>query len=127
MRKFLLPLPIVAALVAMPAHADCTAPDVNVTIPDGASATMDDMLKTQRAIRDGNSAVEAYSQCLRGLADAEIAAGGDKLKDQDKQKIAAKYDAIANVVIDKLQGLADKFNVEVRAYKAKQAASAPAK
>lgn len=127
MRKFLLPLSLVALLGATAAHADCTAPEVTVTIPDGANATMDEMIKAQRAIKEGNAAVEAYSQCLKGMSDAEIAAGGDKLKDPDKQKIAAKYDAIANVVIDKLQGLADKFNVEVRAFKAKQAAAAPAK
>ena len=48
------------------------------------------------------------------------------MKDDQKIKIATEYTDRQNEVADKLQKIADQFNVEVRAYKAKMAAAAAA-
>jgi hypothetical protein len=122
--KVLLPLTLLAATLATPAFADCTAPVIAITVPDGAKATMEQMLAAQHAIRDTDAAVQKYGDCLKAEQDAKIAAGGDKMKDEDKVKISAEYVTRQNAVADQLQKIADQFNVEVRAYKAKTAAAA---
>ena len=124
--KALLPALLVAAVTATAAHADCTAPANDVKIPDGNTASMDDMLAAKRAIQENNSAVETYTQCLKAEQDAKIAAGGADMKDDEKVKISADYMNRQNAEVEKLQKLADKFNLEVRNYKAKHAADAPA-
>ncbi len=117
--KVLLPLSLLAALAAAPVYADCTAPNSAVKIPDGAAATKDEMLAAQHAIKDADAAIAVFADCLRAEQDAKIAAGGDKLSDADKLKISAEYVNRQNVEVEKLQKLADQFNVELRAYKAK--------
>jgi hypothetical protein len=122
--KVLLPLTLLAAVVAAPAFADCTAPTIAITVPDGSKATIDEMLAAKHAISDADAAVQKYDDCLKAEQDAKIAAGGDKMKDEEKVKISARTVDLHNVVADQLQKIADQFNVEVRAYKAKTAAAA---
>jgi len=42
--RILLPLAVIATLAAGPAFADCTAPDGTVQIPDGTTATREEMI-----------------------------------------------------------------------------------
>jgi gamma-glutamyl phosphate reductase len=77
-------------------------------------------------LQENNAAVETYTQCLKAEQDAKIAAGGADMKDEDKVKISKDYVDRQNVEVEKLQKLADHFNLEVRNYKAKHAADAAA-
>jgi hypothetical protein len=122
--KVLLPVTLLAAVIASPAFADCTAPTIAITVPDGSKATIEEMLAAKHAISDSDAAVQKYDDCLKAEQDAKIAAGGDKMKDEDKVKISAETVTRHNVVADQLQKIADQFNVEVRAYKARTAAAA---
>jgi hypothetical protein len=119
--KVLLPLSLVAALATAPAFADCTAPINDVKIPNGNKATMNEMIAAKHAIQENNTAVETYTQCLKAEQDAKIAAIGPDITDEQKVKIASEYVNRQNAEVEKLQSLADRFNVEVRAFKAKQA------
>ena len=121
--KVLLPVLLIAAALASPAHAACTAPTNEVKIPNGSTATMDEMLAAKKAIQDNNAVVETYTQCLKAEQEAKIAAGGPDMKDEAKVKISTEYANLQNAEVEKLQKLADQFNVEVRAFKAKQAAA----
>jgi len=121
--KVLLPVLLIAAALASPAHATCTAPLNDVKIPDGSKATMDEMLAAKHAIQENNAAVETYTQCLKAEQEAKLAAGGPDMKDEEKVKISTQYANLQNAEVEKLQKLADRFNVEVRAFKAKQAAA----
>lgn len=113
--KVLLTVSMLGMLAMGPAFADCTAPDGNVQIPSGDTATRDEMIAAQKAVKAYDATVKAYSECLQQEADAKIAAGGDKAK------ISEEYAKRSNVEVDKLQKIADKFNVELRAFKAKNA------
>ena len=124
--KFLLPVALLAAVTAAPAFADCVAPTISINIPDGSKAVIADMLAAQHAIKDADAVVLQFANCLKAEQDAKIAAGGTSMKDEDKIKISTEYTDRQNEVADKLQKIADQFNVEVRAYKAKMAAAAPA-
>jgi hypothetical protein len=99
-----------------PAFADCQVPSDTVSIPNGNSATRDEMVAAQKAVKAFDAAVNTYSECLQQEQDAKVAAGGDK------QKLAKEYADLQNVQVEKAQKLADKFNVELRAYKAKNPA-----
>ena len=124
--KVLLPLSLVAVLATAPAFADCPVPTASFTVPDGATATMDAMLAAKHAVKDYDTAIRAFTDCLKAEQDAKVAAGGDKLTEEDRQKISIEYANRQNTEVEKLQQLADQFNVAVRAYKARTAAAAPA-
>ena len=121
--KVLLPALLIAAALASPAHAACTVPTNEVKIPNGSTASMEEMLAAKKAIQENNAVVETYTQCLKAEQEAKIAAGGTDMKDEAKVKISTEYANLQNVEVEKLQKLADQFNVEVRAFKAKQAAA----
>ncbi len=124
--KALLPMSLLATLLAASAFADCVAPTIDIKVPDGTTATLDEMLAAKHAIKDADATVAQFADCLKAEQDAKIAAGGDKMKDEEKVKISAGYVDRQNAVADQLQKVADQFNVAVRAYKAKSAAAAPA-
>jgi hypothetical protein len=117
--KALLPLTIIATLCAGTAYAACTAPDAIAKIPNGSKATKDEMVAAQRSVKAYDAAVKGFTDCLKTEQDAEIAAGGDKMTDEQKAKIAGRYAAKQNTEVDKLQKAADRFNIELKAFKAK--------
>ena len=120
--KFVLPLTLVAALAAGVAQADCARPDVKIDVPNGSKASKDEMLAVKKAITEYNAAVETYSACMAGEQDAEIAKAGDKLTQEDRDKIVTRYSKPVDQEVDKLKKIADKFNAEIRAFKAKNPA-----
>ena len=117
--KALWPASLLAALLAAPAYADCTPPNSDINIPDGNTATKDEMIAAQHAVKTADTAMQQYSECLKAEQDTKLAAGGDQMKDDEKLKIATEYASRQNAEVEKLQKVADKFNVEVRAWKAK--------
>ena len=96
------------------AWADCTPPDATViSIPNGTTATRDQMIAAQRAVKAYDTAVKAYGDCLQQQLDNQVAAGGNK------ETLSVQYDKMNNDQVFKLQKLADKFNEELRAFKAR--------
>ena len=114
-------LTIVAALAfpffAATAHAACTL-EAEPAIPDGKSATLDQMKAAQ-------AAVKAYGADYRTCLDAEAAAANaaaPKDESADAENLRATATAAAyNGSIDKQTALAAKFNDAVKAYKGAQA------
>jgi predicted outer membrane protein len=116
MMRSILTVSIMVALAAGPAcaSADCTAPNATaIAIPDGSTATRDQMVAAQRAVKAYDTAVKAYGDCLQQQLDAQVSAGANK------QQLSVQYDKMNNDQVDKLQKLADKFNEELRAFKAR--------
>jgi hypothetical protein len=92
-----------AQLVAAPAFAGgCSEPSPFNEMPNGASATREQMLTAQRAIKAYDNAVKAYSDCLRDAGDASNK---------------------ANLAVDRLQHLAERFNAELHTFKERNGAS----
>lgn len=120
--KLLLPLSLTAALFAGQVMAACATPTNSVNVPNGSKASKDEMIAAQKAVKAYDADVKTYTECLKKEQDAEIAAGGDKMTDDQKAKVAGKYVDKQNVEVDKLQKIADKFNAELKAYKAKNPA-----
>ncbi|MBS0365423.1 MAG: hypothetical protein JSR67_06330 [Proteobacteria bacterium] len=117
-------LPTAAALAlfaAAAAHADCTYPTAPDKIPDGATATLEQMVEGQKAVKAYDKAINDYVACVDKDVDDRIAAAGDKLKPEQKadmQKVAAQKH---NAAIDQDQELAARFNEQIKVFKAKAA------
>lgn len=111
-----------AAVLTMPllagaAQAACTL-EAEPAIPDGKTATLDQMKATQAAVKVYG---EDYRKCLDAeAAAADAAAPKDETEDAKKARAAATA-AAYNGSIDKHTALAAKFNDAVKAYKAAQA------
>jgi len=117
-----LPLALaVTVLAAGAAHADCPYPAPPAKLPDGATATLQDMLAGQKAVGEYNKAITDYTGCIDKEVEDAIAKGGDKLKPEQKadmQRIATQKH---NAAIDQLQSVADRFNEQVKVFKARPA------
>jgi hypothetical protein len=113
--KIMLTVAVFAALASAPVLADCVVPNGAVQIPDGTLATKEEMLAAHKDLVAFDAAVKAYSDCLQQEQADKIAAGADKAKTEKK------YAQLNNAQVEKVQALADKFNAELKAYKAKSA------
>jgi hypothetical protein len=126
--KAFLAITAFAAISAGTAHADCSYPPPPDHIPDGNTATLQDMVTAQKAVKDYDKAINAYVACIqleRSDAAAKIAVKpGDKPTPEQK-KAMDDMERVEiqkhNAAIDQLQSVADRFNEQVKVYKAKNA------
>ena len=117
--KALLAMALTAALMAATAYADCPYPPAPDKLPDGASATLEEMIAGQKAVKAYDKAINDYVVCIDHELDAAIVKGGEQLKPQQKadmQKVEAQKH---NAAIDQLQNVADRFNEQVKVFKAR--------
>jgi hypothetical protein len=119
--KSLLALTATAALAAGAAYADCPYPATPDKLPDGASATLQDMLAGQKAVADYNKAVNEYVSCIDKEVDEAITKAGDKIKPEQKADMQRVETQKHNAAIDQLQSVADRFNEQVKVFKARSA------
>jgi hypothetical protein len=117
--KALLTMTILGALGAAPAFADCPYPAAPTKIPDGATATLQEMLDGQKAVQAYDKAINEYVGCVDKEVNDNIAKAGDSLKPEQKadmQKVAMQKH---NAAIDQEQSVADRFNEQVKVFKAR--------
>jgi len=91
--KMSVSIAVLMAAFAAPSFA-CDRPTAPTSIPDGKTAAMDDMMAAKRAVDAFKKSVEEYLTC---------------------EKSNSKQDA----VVKELTKVADRFNAEVKAFKAK--------
>ena len=117
--KMLVLIAATAVLSSGAAFADCSYPAPPEKLPDGASATLQEMLAGQKAVSEYNKAVQDYVSCIDKEVDAAVARGGDKLKPEQKADMQRVETQKHNAAIDQLQSVADRFNEQVKVYKAR--------
>ena len=71
--KALYSLVLLAALAAGNAYAACTYPTAPADIPDGNTATLEQMVAAQKAVKEFDQEINAYTACLKLESDAAIA------------------------------------------------------
>jgi hypothetical protein len=119
MKAFLATAAACAALTVGPAYADCSYPTPPAKIPDGNTASMEEMVTAQKAIKEYDKAINAYMACIKLEFDAAVANGGEKLTPQQKADMGRVEVQKHNAAYDQLQSIATRFNEQVRAFKAK--------
>jgi hypothetical protein len=112
---------IALAVATATAYADCPYPQAPAKIPDGATATLEEMVAGQKAVGEYQKAINDYTTCIDKELDDQIAKGGDKLKADDKKKMQQVEAQKHNAAVDQLQAIADRFNEQVKVYKARTA------
>lgn len=128
--KVLMAIAAAAALSGGTAWADCSYPPPPDHIPDGNTATLQDMVEGQKAVKEYNAAVTAYLSCIqleRTDAINKLAAqSGEKPTPEQKKNMEAMQKDLErveaqkhNAAVDQLQSVADRFNTQVKVYKAK--------
>lgn len=102
------------------ANAECVYPRAPSSMPDGATATEQEMIEGMKAVKDYNSQVTGYLNCLDMEMQARInAAGADAPADQITQ-IKAIQTKRHNAAVEELEAHATRFNEQVKAYKARE-------
>jgi hypothetical protein len=119
---FVLATGLSAAAALTPALADCPYPEAPKGMPDGKTASKDEMLAMRKSVQDFDAATNAYLNCIQ--KDHDDAMKGLTDSDADKKK-KAQLDHIEaekqNAAQSQDQTLADKFNEQIRIFKAKSA------
>jgi hypothetical protein len=101
----------VALSFAFSAHADCAFPKAPAAIPDGKSASEQEMVAAMTAFKAYNEEVTAFGQCLDQETKSKSAGTAQlmQLKTMQTKKL--------NAAMDELQAKAKQFNEQVRIFK----------
>jgi hypothetical protein len=105
----------VLGLAASGAATACDPPAGVSDIPDGKTATREAMVAAQKAVVAYDAAVKAYSACLQDEQKRKLAAGGDRTR------LESEYSRLQNDEVVKLEKAAQRFNSELREFKARNA------
>ena len=112
-----------AALGVSPVYADCTSPGDPPNVPDGNTATAQDILKTQQDVVTYQTNTTNYLACIKKAHDDAIAAAGPGISSVDADKIDNAESKQHNAAVHQLNDVVSRFNASVAAFKAKQAAA----
>ncbi len=108
----------IAVIVFAPATLACGYPD-RVTIPNGSSATKDEMVAGQRGVKKFMADMETYLSCIEEK-DKDIRAGfeeADPIVEAQRDEMLFKKH---NAAVEEMETVAARFNEEVRTYKARK-------
>ncbi len=96
--------------------ADCTAPNVP-SMPNGTSASMEEMLAGQQAVKAFQTANLEYMSCLDPMiAAAKDTADGAEATKADMKAVKSLEEKY-NAAVSEEEDLAAEFNAQIRAYK----------
>ncbi len=114
------------AALAGPVYADCSYPPPPTKIPDGNTASMQEMLDAKKTVTQYNKDINAYVACIKLEHEAAMTNVKTKVGDKPTPEQKADMDRMEqmqiqknNAAIDQLQSIADRFNEQVRIYKTK--------
>lgn len=110
---------LACTLLATTAGATCIYPRPPQNLPDGAKATYDEMVTAQTSVKAFDKDIAAYNACL----DMELQSimASTELDDARKAELQAMHAKKNNAAVDEAQAVADRFNEQLRAYKAANA------
>jgi hypothetical protein len=89
-----------------------------IQVPNGASATKEEMLSAQKTVKTYVADMEAYLDCILEEEKAARAAIEDLTPEVEQQRedmLTNKY----NAAVDEMETVAARFNTEVQAYKSR--------
>ena len=106
---------LVATLGAASASAACIYPRPPETVPDGATATYDEMVEAQKAVRQFDADVTAYNTCLELELQALLA--NPEIDEGRKQELRVMQAKKNNAAVDDVQAVVDRFNEQLRVFR----------
>ena len=108
---------LLALLAAGSAQAACIYPRAPERVPDGKTATYDEMVAAQKAVQQFNDDINSYNACLdMEMTTLEKSGAYDENRLAELRAMQAKKN---NAAVDEVQALADQFNEQLRIFKAR--------
>jgi hypothetical protein len=129
------------ALLCTAASADCIRPSKPASLPDGNTATHDEMVAANKLIKQYSADMAVYLECLvpefqenkmklyanTAVGDAYArAAPADRLKilssincDGECERLATELMNKNNAAVDEMEGVVKQFNEQLRAFKSR--------
>jgi hypothetical protein len=99
------------------AEAACIYPRAPDQLPDGSKATYEEMVAGQKAVQQFNTDINAYNECLDlEMQSLEQSGQYDENRLAELRAMQAKKN---NAAVDEVQALADRFNEQLRIFKAR--------
>jgi hypothetical protein len=115
LRKTIAFAALMACLAAGSAQATCIYPRAPEHIPDGKTATYDEMVAGQQAVKQFDADVTAYNACLdMETLSFEQSGQFDANRLSELRAMQAKKN---NAAVDEVQAVADRFNEQLRIFK----------
>lgn len=121
--KAWIPLTLVLALgSAAHAQATCTYPRAPGAIPDGNTASKEEMIAAKNDVNRYNTEMNGYLDCIKLEINAATPKDPSKLSKDEKAKAEEQEKILTqknNAAVDELQAVVGRFNDQLKAYKAK--------
>jgi hypothetical protein len=115
MTKFTQAVLAMILVLGAPFASACDYP-ARTDVPNGNSASKDEMIQGQRDVKLYMAAMEEYLACIE-TAEQETVAGSDDLDEEQKQQRIAMFNKKYNAAVEEMNLVAEQFNAQVRAYK----------
>jgi hypothetical protein len=110
-----------AAPAPAASEVTCVYPHQPGAFPDGNAATKEEMLAAKAVVSQYMADMDTYMKCL--TAKEPKVDPTAQLSDDDKKELARAQEASAkkhNAAVSDEEAVAERFNVQLRAYRAKQ-------
>lgn len=109
---------LLGTVLASAAHAqvECTYPRAPGSMPNGVTATEQEMLSGMQAVKEYNDAVSAYLACIETALNERLASPGEMSAEQLEQ-LKAIHGKRHNSAVDALEDHAARFNEQVKLFK----------
>jgi hypothetical protein len=129
------------ALLSMAAHAECIRPSKPATLPDGNTATRDEMVAANKLIKQYSANMAVYLECLvpefqenkmklyanTAVGDAYARASpADRLKILSSLNCSGECERLStellhenNAAVDEMEGVVNQFNEQLRVFKSR--------
>jgi hypothetical protein len=120
MKKYLTALVLAGGLAAAQAHAACDYPVAPGKFPDGSQASKEEMLAAKKLVTQYNTDMEGYLTCIKSEFDTKAAADTSATAAQ-KAEAQKVQDQKHNAAVEEVTAVTDRFNEQLRAWKAKNA------
>lgn len=100
---------LLAALLCSGSVLACDYPVQLVEIPEGETATKDEMIAAQKSVKAYMAAMDVYIKCLEAMLEGKT--------DEELARLQQIQTMRHNSAVEAMEIVADRFNVQVRAYK----------
>lgn len=102
------------------AAAECVYPRAPTDMPDGMTATQEQMVEGMQVVKGYNAQVTAYLECLEKEMNERIAAAGPDAPPEKIEQIKMIHTKRHNAAVEELEAHAARFNEQVKAFKARE-------
>lgn len=109
----------VALLFLAQSALACDYPERVDQLPDGNTATRDEMIAGKKTVQSYLADMEDYLSCIEAKeAQAVISMGA--VDDETKRQRKTTFDKKYNAAVEEMNLVAEQFNIQLRAYNAKK-------